>query len=68
MYFSIRRLLLVFHMNELENLDKQLWLDEVFINCRDNEYFYALPPLRRRYERESVAVEAVCVISLNYGH
>ena len=22
----------------------------------------------RRYERESVAVEAVCVISVNYGH
>ena len=22
----------------------------------------------RRYERESVAVEAVCVVSLNYGH
>ena len=22
----------------------------------------------RRYERQSVAVEAVCVVSLNYGH
>ena len=53
--------------NELENLDKQLCLDEVFINCRDNQCFYAPRPLHRRYVRESVAVEAVCVVNLNYG-
>ena len=32
--------------NELDNLDKQLCLDEVFIQCRDNQCFYALRPLR----------------------
>ena len=65
MYFSIGRLLLVFHNNESENLDKQLLLGRFSSTIEIiNTFMHCV----RRYERESIAVEAVCIVSLNYGH
>ena len=64
----IGRLLLVFHNNELENLDKQLLLPRFSSTVEIINAFMHCDHCVRRYERESVAVEAVYVVSLNYGH
>ena len=60
----IGRLLLGFHNNELDNLDKQLFLGRFSSIGRDNQCFYALRPLP---EEIRTSIQAVCVISLNYG-
>ena len=60
----IGRLLLVFHNNELENLDKQLLLSRASSTVEIINAFMHCDHCLRRYEHESVAV---CVVSLNYG-
>ena len=64
----IGRLLLVFHNNELGNLDKQPLLGRFSSTVEIINAFMHCDQCVRRYEREFVAVEAVCVVSLNYGH
>ena len=64
----IGRLLLVFHNNELENLDKQLLLPRFSSTVEIINAFMHCDHCIRRYERESVAVEAVCIVSRNCGH
>ena len=63
----IGRLLLVFHNNELENLDKQLLLHRVSSTVEIINAFMHCDHCIRRYEPESVAKEAVSVVSLYYG-
>ena len=53
--------------NELENLDKQLLLPRASSTVEIINAFMQCDHCVRRYERESIAVEAVCVVSLNYG-
>ena len=63
----IGRLLLVFHNNELGNLDKQLLFTGFSSTVEIINALMHCDHCVRRYERQSVAVEAVCVVSLNYG-
>ena len=51
--------------NELENLDKQILLPRFSSTV---EIINTFMRCVHRYERESVTVEAIFVVSLNYGH